>query len=378
MFVSGEPQNRVKEIMLAALTEATSMSRIEKVKDELKNWLMLSRFQTVLVTPVFVWIGYFSVASFGMEDFLALSVAGGCFHIWWCVSNDINDYEYDKEHSDVETHLIAKGTINKTRARVYSTVVAAVGLGTIYYMWPSLYTVLPFVVAVICGEIYNALSKSVWQTDFIAGVMAGALVLLGMGAAGSYTLAGWLLMASCSLHMAIQMITGDLKDLTSPESSFASSCGVKVRKVPEAALAGKIRARLETDTDAIPQLQIADYTKSFVYSLNGMKLLEIGLLAYILMMYTTGTALLDYLIVGTSASLVVASILFLNNQLVLVYDREKVLKNIVGHELASVALTTMVLAQVNIVGGLVALSVPFMSYAILNPIVHSGSIIPQV
>lgn len=324
---------------------------------KLKAWIKTTRVQTAMVTAMALWIGYVSVAplSSTFKDFLFLAVLGLIIHIAAFTFNEVEDYKFDLQFGETKGHPIAKGEVDHSKARTISWILAVAAVIFCMLITRSIIATSVLVASFIPGYMYDKLSKMHWWSNLYLSVWAILMVFTGALVAGVPTLYTLILSAALGIQIFVQVIQGDLKDFNTPEASLSKRLGVKLTH--------------ENDLD---------YTKVFTSIVYGLKIIELGLIVTLAVITFSYNGLID---IVWSFSIILLSLAFIytsSSFIVNVFDRSRIKKASSIHELVSILLLAVSTFQLDSVGAILIAIIPVMWYLLINSMLHSSSLNPDI
>lgn len=317
---------------------------------DMKNWVKLTRAQTMFVTVATIWSGYMTVTDITVESGIILAYIAGLMHLSGFADNEIQDYHYDKRLDGAEGHVLASGDIDISKA---NKVVRAmmVMLGVSYFIVFGVTLALcTIILSHLSGIAYNAYSKKHWYAPVYLGFWGMFLVLAGAMYAGNINSNTILLSIGFFLFYFTNVMEGDIKDINNPEESILEKLDVEYLE------------------DA-NKIYYSGKSKIFVKVVKGLQLVFILSIADL-------TYDLDYLIlIGMSASLyTVTHGMWMVSRL----DREKILKAFHIHGSCSGLLISVVMVSYDMIGSLIMLALSIGWTLGVNYAVSEGAVNPDV
>ena len=340
-------------------------------------WLKTMRIQTALVSALPLWLGFLSVSSLSIYNIAILGVIGITYHIFGFTLNEVMDKDHDASIGNDSVHPIARGEVNQQKAKILSVIALGVSIAISAISMYSLSGTVLLAVSSIPAYTYNKYSKSHWWSNFYLSTWIFMMVLVGSLYAGSPTTITLALGIAVSIQIFIQVVEGDLKDLTGDEESICRRLGVKLVSNVEY-LKKNTPLNYDTDNMQISEHYIVAYTKRFVGLVYSLKFLEITLFMWVAysMWAFTGYYTLVYGI--AFYSVVIVFITSLSMFMVYVYDRDSIKKYSSIHELSFVAIAGLTAIASDPRTGLIVCLAPIMWFLVTNKIIHSGSLNPDI
>lgn len=344
--------------------------------DCLLTWLKTTRIQTGLVTSLALWVGYVSVEPLDLRSTLFLGVIGLSFHIFGFTLNEVKDAEYDASIGNGSVHPIARGDVDKDKARYLAWTAYFASLVFSLISPYSITGTLVLATAVIPAYLYDKYSKTHWWSNVYLSTWAGMMALSGSLHAGSPNIITAAIIGIISTQIFVQVMQGDLKDLTGEEESVCRTLGVDLKSGNDY-INDRLDISLEHQDFSINE-GVITYTKKFVALVYFIKSIEISLLLFIVYKFidTSSIYVSVYLVLYflTFISFVTSLSMFM----VWVYDREYIKKYSSIHELSAIVLVGLTLFTIDPRSGVVISTAPVIWYIIMNKILHSGPLNPDV
>lgn len=321
----------------------------------LREYAKLSRIHAAAapgIVPVMGALAMGSVRLITPLEFVILFFIGVFSYIYGVAMNEVKDLAIDKTSDSLSDKPLVKGTISPKGAWGLSLLglVCMFFLTLLYFPNPVTLTILA--VSAFWGAVYNFTSKKIVGADIFMGFWAGGLCLFGAAAISPKItpLASIISIAWVLRLLYSNSVAGGLKDLESDQKARGKTIplalGVRVRNA---------RARYP------PRFRIYEYGQEIIFLL----LMSIPFLF--------GWLALSPVTVGVLAFL---ALIFLSSMARLsskIYDREKVKKMAVGHELSSFAMMAVLLAGVSgWVFPTLTLALPLLWLIVMIGIVHKG------
>lgn len=339
------------------------------------KWVKTMRIQTALVTSLAVWVGYASVANLTVESTIIIGSIGIFFHIFGFTMNEVEDYEYDASIGNGSEHPIAKGEVHAGIAKyvAWSSLILAIVISALSGY--STAGTIMLLLAVVPGFAYNKFSKVHWWSNLYLSIWAVMMVIAGALHAGTPNIITYIFAAAISIQIFIQVMEGDMKDLTGNEDSVCRRMGVQLQSGHE-----YIKQKQNADVGDLDvnDVNVVSYTKKFMAFLYGVKLLEVITLVYIASSFISmapfnlriyGLAYFATIIVFTSS---------ISMLTVYVYDRDRIKQMSSIHELSAIVLIGLTVFPIqHYAGALIALG-PIVWYLVVNQVIHSGALNPDI
>lgn len=348
-----------------------------KPKNNVVNWIKTMRLQTGLVTALALWVGYVSVAPLTVESTLILTAIGLSFHIFGFTLNEVKDADYDSSIGNGSVHPIARGEVSQEVARriAWGAYFTSVLISLVSPFSPR--GTLVLVLSVIPAYLYDKYSKTHWWSNIYLSTWAGMMVFSGALHAGTPNIITAALIGVISIQIFVQVMQGDLKDLTGDEESVCRTLGVDL-KSSNHYINDKVDIGLDHDQFNIDQGGVITYTKKFVGLVYSMKAIEISLLLFVVYTFiddiTGYTAVFSALYFLTFISFVTSLSMFM----VWVYNRDYIKKYSSLHELSAIVLVGLTVSTIDPRSGVVIAVAPVVWYIVVNQLLHSGALNPDV
>jgi len=324
------------------------------VNNNFRQWLELSRLQTALVTTLALWIGYTTVAQLTVGTFLGLGFVGISVHLWGFILNEVNDKDYDKKYGDVNEHALNTSSISEAQASLVAWAFGALAILFSAVAYKSFLGLALIVTSFAAGSLYNRYSKKHWWSNVYLSAWVLLLTLSGAAFAGEFSIYTWSMAGALAIQIFLQVVEGDIKDITGPEQSLAEKLGVKC------------------DGTYI------EYPHGFRQFITTLKLTELGLVSYIVYTGVDQSRIIDIVVLGifiTIASLFIAtSTLYLTAR----FDRDTIKKRSSMHELSSVLMLGVTSYWLDHNSAIFIALAPVVWYLLINKLLHSGTLNPDV
>lgn len=346
-------------------------------KSDVVTWVKTMRLQTALVTSLTLWAGYVSVSPLDIRSAFLIGAIGIAYHIFGFTLNEVKDREYDAAIGNGSKHPIANGEVSPIVAKklAWSSYAAAILLSLISGFNAVGTAVLAL--SAIPAYAYNKYSKTHWWSNIYLSTWASMMVIVGSLYAGTPTNITWVVVGIIAIQIFVQVMEGDLKDLTGAESSVCRTLGVSVAATHK-------YVDNQTDIDipsrdpVIGENTVVTYTNKFVLLVYAIKFTQLGLLMSIpYSIWQDGTMFSALYTVMFFLSVIIF-ITSLSAFMVLVYDREKIKKYSSIHELTNIALIGLALYPLHEYSGVLIIVAPITWFIITNKLIHSGSLNPDV
>jgi len=347
-------------------------------KGGVKEWLKTTRIQTALVTSLSLWAGYITVSDLDLQSAVFLGAMGILFHVFGFTLNEVKDSEYDAKINNGSNHPIALGKVNKDLARyvAWYALLSMFALSTVISLsyGYSYMGVLMLVVAVFPAYLYNEFSKTHWWSNIYLSMWVFAMVLSGSFFASEPNQVTLLVGLAIAIQIFVQVIEGDLKDLTGKEASICDKLGVEVKTIHE-----YINQATDVGAD-IPEKtgEIVVYNNKFTAVVYGLKLIELGLLLSVVYVYggVRGFDMILYTSVYFTTLIIFTT--SMNMILVYVYNRDRIKKASSLHELSAIVLIGLSLYPFSQAGAVLVAVGPILWYIFVNGMLYSDILNPDV
>lgn len=322
----------------------------------LKQWIKVTRVQTAAVTMLALWVGHIVVEPLTIWSATMLGLIGLCIHVWGFTLNEIYDAEYDKIHSKDGDHLIAKEVISKENATMLAWTAGAISIILYIILVDSLIGMLALLLSFGHGYAYDVRSKKDWFSNIYLAFWVFFTVMAGALSAGNFNFSVAIIGTVLAIQIFVQVIEGDLKDLTGPERTFAERLGVKI------------------DFNS----QNIVYPARFKAFVLGVKGVEVILLYYLLMTAQDFTGISG---VVPMILFILLAIVFgrtLRGWMVEEIDRDLIKEQSSKHEISSIVLIGVSLVGYDVWGSLLVALSPVLWYIGVNKVIHKGSLNPDI
>jgi len=339
------------------------------------KWIKTMRIQTALVTSLAVWVGYVSVANLTVESTIILGAIGLFFHIFGFTMNEVEDYEYDASIGNGSEHPIAKGEVHAGIAKYVAWMAFTVAICISALSGYSTTGTLMLLGAAIPGVMYNKFSKVHWWSNAYLSIWAVMMVIAGALHAGTPNQVTYMLAIAIAIQIFIQVMEGDMKDLTGNEDSVCRRMGVKLQSSHEYI---KQTQNAELENLNYNDASIVSYTKKFGALLYGSKIIELGLLIAIASSFVSMAPFglrLYGLLYFTTTIIFVSSLSMVT---VYVYDRNRIKQMSSIHELSAIVLIGLTVFPLQHGAGVLIALGPIMWYLGVNKVIHSGALNPDI
>jgi len=322
--------------------------------NNIKQWLELSRLQTALVTTLALWIGYTTVAQLTIGTFLGLGFVGISVHLWGFIANEVNDKNYDEKYGESSDHILTTGNISEAQASIVAWTFGASAILFSAVVYGSLLGLALIVTSFGAGSLYNKYSKKHWWSNVYLSAWVLLLTLSGAAFAGEFSLYTWLMAGALAIQIFLQVVEGDIKDITGPEQSLAEKLGVKC------------------DGTYI------EYPHGFRKLITTLKLTELGLASYIVYAGVDQSKIMDVAVL--SIFIIIASLFISTSTLYLTarFDRDVIKKQSSIHELSSVLMLGVTSYWLDHNSAIFIALAPVVWYLLINKLLHSGTLNPDV
>lgn len=323
---------------------------------KLKTWAQTARVQTAAVTVFALWAGYISAGGSSIKYFGVLGLVGLCTHIWGFTMNEVYDAQYDAIFGDAEGHPIAQGLIDVEDAKSVALISGILPVIFLTGFTLAIVPVLLYCLSLLFGESYNRLSKDSPYAGLFLSVWALLLVLIGASTGATPTLATALLGLVFFIQILVQVMEGDLKDISGPENTLIERIG----------------AKYDAETDKVK------FENSFVVILYGMKSVELFAILWVVQMDTVSGWEYDIVLWSTMLLVTVSFLKTLGSAFFSGGDRDDIKKRASYHELTSIAAIGVALLSINVLAGLVAIAFPIVWYVSANKILYNDALNPDI
>jgi len=320
---------------------------------QLNKWIEVSRVQTGMVTALALWVGYASVQNMDLQTFGALGLIGLLVHVWGFILNEVNDKEYDERHS-TSGNPLSSDEISTRHANIVAWVCGTIAITFSYIAFGSNIGLVLLLMSFIAGLFYNNYSKVHWWSNIYLSGWVLLLTFSGAAFAGSFNMYTWILGIALSIQIFVQVIEGDLKDILGPEKTMANHIGV------------------ECDGT------VMDYPPMFRKGINVIKMVELGLLGYIVYDNISLANGQDILVLGGFT--LVASVFLMTATFYLTgtLDRDKIKKRSSVHELSSVVMFGITAYWLDNSSAILIALAPVVWYLMINKMLYKESLNPDV
>lgn len=357
--------------------EAKDTRIIHNSKTDLKTWLKTMRVQTALVTCLALWMGYITVDPLNIQSAAFLGVIGILYHIHGFTLNEVKDRQYDSAIGNGSVHPISRGEVSYVRATfiAWGAYIACILVSIIMSITAgySMIATMVLIASLVPAYMYNKYSKSHWWSNIYLSTWAAIMVLVGGLHAGTLNWVTYAIAIAVAIQMFVQVVEGDLKDLTGNEKSVCRRLGVKIVS-PEEYLKGKVPVSAEELSDVY--YEIVTYTKKFIILVYSVKSLQLSLL--ILIIYSTIGFHAPMVFWIVYYSLIIVFITSLSMIMVYVYERDKIKKFSSIHEISSIFIFGSTMYAIDPRSGLFVGVAPVIWYILVNSFIHSGALNPDV
>jgi 4-hydroxybenzoate polyprenyltransferase len=347
------------------------------MKHKIPSWVKTMRVQTALVTSLALWVGYISVNPLNIQSAIVIGVVGVLFHIYGFTMNEVKDRKYDSSIDNDSVHPIAEGKVDPKLAShvAWGSYFASVLVSMLSGYSPAGSVILA--VSVIPAYAYNRYSKTHWWSNIYLSIWASMMVLSGALHAGQPNQVTALLMGIVAIQTFVQVMQGDLKDLTGDEKSVCRILGVTLTSGKKYANK-KLSMSIQTDDQTSSQNSVVIYTKKFVGIVYSLKFIELGLLAWVSYTALAQNISMTLLYGVAYFSLIICFVTTLSMFMVYVYQRSKIKKYSSMHELTWVLLIGLSLYTIDPRSGVLVGVAPVIWYLVVNKVMHSGSLNPDI
>jgi hypothetical protein len=342
----------------------------EQGYQKLKTWLKTTRIQTAMVTALALWIGHVTVAPLSFKSSIFLGAVGVLIHIWGFTLNEVEDYKYDLKNSDADGHPIAQGKVHAGSARILAWIAAVLAVVTMLVSGAGMLPTTILLCSFVPGFAYDKFSKKHWWANGYLSAWAVLMVLAGATYAGYPTRYTVIIAAAIGIQIFVQVIQGDLKDISGEESTFAGACGVKKSSVRTDLL------NIKPENSSI--MEIMSYSKLFTGTVYTLKFIE-AMLIFLLVILTIDN--FENMAHIWAASAFIVGIMFMATTsmfLVYMYDRDTIKKNSSIHELTSVLLLGLAVVGLDLSGAILIMFAPIAWYLLSNVVLNVSALNPDI
>lgn len=349
----------------------------QEIRVKIINWIKTTRVQTAMVTALALWIGYVTVSPLSIRSAILLGGIGLLVHIWGFTLNEVEDYEYDARHGDVDSHPIAQGKVHKGVARYLAWVTAILAVMVSTLTSYSIKATIVLLFSFLPGYMYDKFSKKHWWSNFYLAIWAISMVIAGAiyaGGINGYTI---LIAMAVGIQIFVQVIEGDLKDIKGSENTFAEKLGVEVDTV-EVDLYQSTDDRILQKIFDRERSDLIYYPNDFTFLVYGLKFIETMILisvAYLAVYDSSIYSSLYFALLLLIAAIFLGTVSML---LVYVFDRSELKKKASLHELTSIAFLGISVVGFDVYGGMLIAIAPIIWYLTVNHIVHSEMLNPDI
>lgn len=322
--------------------------------DKFRKWLKVGRIQTAMVTALALWVGYISVSDLTPFSFIMLGVVGLLLHTWGFVLNEVNDKEYDRRYSDTG-HPLAGDDIKASHASIVAWVAGGVAIVASAIAFNSLLGIVFLSLSFAAGTFYNVYSKKHWWSNAYLSMWVLLITFSGAAFAGSFSVYTWMIGGALAIQIFVQVIEGDMKDILGPEHTMAERMGVSC------------------DED-----HIMSYPSKFRKFINVLKMGELSLVGYIVYANIDISIMVDIIVLAIFS--LIASVFIATTTFYLTprLDRDKMKKRSSIHELASVMMLGISSYWLDYNSAIFIALAPVVWYVLVNKILHSGAMNPDI
>jgi hypothetical protein len=284
-----------------------------------------------------------------------LGIVGVLLHIWGFVLNEVKDKEYDERYSDSSGHPLAGGDISTTHASAVAWGAGGIAIAFSAVIFNSLFGIILLLMSFAAGTFYNIYSKQHWWSNAYLSAWVLLLTFSGAAFAGSFSVFTWAIGGALAIQIFVQVIEGDMKDILGPEHTMAERMGVKC-----------------------DEEHIMSYPTRFRKAINVLKMVELGLVGYIVYANIDLTNILDIVILGVLSIFASIFIATTTYYLTARLDRDKIKKRSSIHELASVVMLGISSYWLDYQSAIFIALAPVVWYVLVNKILHSGAMNPDI
>jgi len=322
----------------------------------LKDWIKATRVQTAAVTMLALWVGHIVIEPLNAVSAITLGFIGLGIHVWGFTLNEVYDAEYDKKFGKDTGHPIANDVIDADKAKVIAWIAGATALLLYMILVTRPLGIIALVLSFAHGYIYNVRSKKDWYSNVYLSAWVFLVVVAGALSAGNFQGSILVVGGILSIQIFVQVIEGDLKDISGPENTFAEHFGVSVDKD-----SGNVK-----------------YPPTFVVALVFWKGIEAIMILWLILQTNSLSGILDILQVVLYMSVSFAFIYTLNGWLVGKLDRNKIKEESSKHEIVSILLLGVGLMGFDIYGSVLVGLIPIVWYLVVNSIIHRKALNPDI
>ena len=323
----------------------------------LASWGRLVRLHTALPTSLIALAAYITTQNTTPIGATFIIVIAASMHMSICTMNDYLDYEEDKEDIEKSMRPLVNGEISMDDAKQF--IFISTGFSLAIAIIAGFYVFLVALLGFACASIYNYYSGEAVHGDvwYVASVLS--LVLLGVVVAGAYTNGTIALGVVFLIHGFYQVQEGHMKDLGVDEDNVIQWLGV--RKVGDRRVI---------------------YPRGFVSGTYFLKLLEVGLLLYIVylnldLITQYSTPALGVVIIAYSVNILLyfySLINWLNDY----YERGAVVRYITLHEVSAVMIIMLTIVPYHPVLSIFLMIVAPTYLFITNYFIHDDAVSPDI
>lgn len=346
-------------------------------RTKILNWVKTSRVQTAMVTTLALWIGYITVSNLTIRSAVILGVIGLLVHLWGFTLNEVEDYQYDAEHGDLDGHPIAQGKVHAGTARYFAWMagIAAVGVSALS-PYPIAATVI-LVASFAPGYAYNKWSKTHWWSNMYLAMWASLMVLAGALYAGAPNILTSAAAIAVGIQIFIQVVEGDLKDIRADERSLTEQFGVVLRPI-KSNVYNSVPETLPGEPSECNKCNVVKYPSAFTAFVYTVKIIEVALLLFIVSETMRVDAPVSPIYIALLMLVGIAFFYSLSLLMVLRFDRDRIKRMSSVHELVSVVALGLAVFGLQMNGALLIIIAPIFWYLCVNYTIHSGALNPDV
>jgi 4-hydroxybenzoate polyprenyltransferase len=296
-------------------------------------------------------------------NLIIIFFVGILYHIYGFVLNEYIDIEVDKKSLDLQKKPLVSGLIPKEHALVISFLAAISSSLLTIIFFPSIFTILFILLAIVLGGIYDVYGKKIIGSDFI--LASGFIFFFLFGASTvSINFPYLIYIVSCIsfLHIAFSnAVEGGLKDADHDYLATAKTLAIKM----------KVKV-------TVGKITVPSKFKAFAY---GMKIVYIGLIVLAGLQTELNIWFSNYYFIYFSLSFLIA-IMFISLYQILnlsVYNRSRLKKILSVHEMTTYFLLPIILSPlIGVLMSLFLIFLPLIWYIGLNLLLYGKPLEPQV
>lgn len=324
--------------------------------ENIKNWIKVTRVQTAFVTVLALWAGHLTVSPLSVWSASLLGGIGILIHIWGFTFNEVHDAKYDHMYGDVEGHPISSGDIDIESAKIVAIFSGCMAMLFTIAFFDSVFAITLLIGSFVPGTVYNRFSKDHWWSNAYLSVWVFMLSMSAGAYAGDLNMETLVVSIALSIQIFVQVMEGDLKDISGPEHTFIEKLGAKYDSNRNIILYNRT-------------------TNTFV---TFMKSVELMLIAYIIGVSSSSVDMLFLLWMFLIS--IFGSVYFITHDWWMVrhLDRDEIKKRSSIHEIVSILLIGISLMYYGFYSALAIMVCPVIWYVLVNNAVHVGALNPDI